>query len=365
TPRLPDPFTRFDGRRITSKADWRCRRAEIREATERHVHGDKPARPAGVTGTVTTTAVTVNATHNGRTASFTAGVQLPTGTGPFPAVLVVGGFGADTATIRAAGAAVITYDPTAVGREGTGRANKQGAFYTLYGNTSTTGLLAAWAWGASRIIDVVEQSTGTVLRRDAFGVTGCSRYGKAAFSIGVLDQRVNLTMPIESGTAGLPVYRGVNAEGGQTLSSAYGEQPWFGDAFAPYTTNPNTLPIDTHSLVAMIAPRGLLVMDNPHITNLGPRSAALAALAGAEVYKALGTPNNLLYHSNITDGTHCANRTEWRTPLHQAIGKFLRNTGTFTGGITMHTKATANLTQWRDWTTPTLTDNPTTSHINT
>ncbi|MFB9601362.1 cellulose-binding protein, partial [Saccharothrix longispora] len=166
-----------------------------------------------------------------------------------------------------------------MGREGTGRANKQGAFYTLYGNTSTTGLLAAWAWGASRIIDVVEQSTGTVLRRDAFGVTGCSRYGKAAFSIGVLDQRVNLTMPIESGTAGLPIYRGVNAEGGQTLSSAYGEQPWFGDAFAPHTTNPNTLPIDTHSLVAMIAPRGLLVMDNPHITNLGPRSAAAAALA--------------------------------------------------------------------------------------
>src|SRR6185295_7132507 len=101
------------------------------------------------------------------TASFSAGVSLPSGTGPFPAVVVLGGFGADTATIRATGAAVINYDPLSVGREGTPRNNKQGAFYTIYGNTSSTGLLAAWAWGASRIIDVIEQSTGAVLRADA------------------------------------------------------------------------------------------------------------------------------------------------------------------------------------------------------
>ncbi|MCC8249319.1 hypothetical protein LNK82_34070 [Saccharothrix sp. NEAU-S10] len=313
TSRLPDPFTKLTGQRITSQSDWRCRRAEIRELAERHVYGDKPAKPAGVTGTVSTSGITVNVSHNGRSASFSAGVQLPSGTGPFPAVIVYGGFGGDTATIRAAGAAIITFDPYTVGREGTPRTNKQGAFYTLYGNTSPTGLLMAWAWGVSRIIDVIESSGGTILRAD-IGVTGCSRFGKGAFAAGVFDQRVALTMPIESGTAGLPVYRGVNAEGGQTLSSAYGEQPWFGDAFSSYTGNPNAAPIDTHSLVAMVAPRGLFVMDNPHITNLGPRSAGVAALGGAEVYKALGVQNNLLYHSNVTDGNHCANRTEWRTP---------------------------------------------------
>ncbi|MFC6093089.1 hypothetical protein ACFP3R_27785, partial [Saccharothrix lopnurensis] len=32
--------------------------------------------------------------------------------------------------------------------------------------------------------------------------------------------------------------------------------------------------------------------------------------------------------------------------------------GSFTGGITMHSKATGTLSQWRDWTTPTLTDGP-------
>jgi hypothetical protein len=149
--RLPDPFRRLSGTRISAKSDWRCRRAEIKELAERLVYGDKPGKPQSVTGTVSGTGITVSVTHNGRSASFSAGVQLPSGSGPFPAVVVVGGFGADTATIRAAGAAVISFDPLAVGREGTPRNSKQGAFYTIYGSTSSTGLLVAWAWGVSRI----------------------------------------------------------------------------------------------------------------------------------------------------------------------------------------------------------------------
>lgn len=205
---LPDPFLKLNGSRITSKADWRCRRAETRELAERYVYGDKPAKPATVTGTVSSSSITVNVSHNGRSSSFSASVQLPSGSGPFPAVVVLGGFGADTATIRSAGAAVINYDPYAVGREGTPRNNKQGAFYSIYGNTSSTGLLMAWSWGVSRIIDVIEQSGGNILRPDATGVTGCSRFGKGAFVIGAFDQRIALTMPIESGSAGAPIFRG-------------------------------------------------------------------------------------------------------------------------------------------------------------
>jgi hypothetical protein len=144
---------------------------------------------------------------------------------------VLGGIGADTATIQAAGAAIINYDPYAVGKEGTPRNNKQGAFYSIYGATSSTGLLMAWAWGVSRIIDVIAQSDGSILKADATGVTGCSRFGKGAFVIGVFDQRIALTMPIESGSAGVPIFRGIPGEGAQSLSSAYGEQPWLGDAF--------------------------------------------------------------------------------------------------------------------------------------
>ncbi|GAA4990909.1 chitodextrinase [Nonomuraea thailandensis] len=355
--RLPDPFTKLTGTRIATRADWRCRWQEIKKLAEKFVYGEKPPKPSSVTGTVTRTGISVNVSHNGRTAGFSAGVDLPSGTGPFPAVVVLGGLGADTATIKAAGAAVISYDPLAVGREGTPRNNKQGAFYNIYGASSGTGVLAAWAWGVSRIIDVIEQSGGTILRADATGVTGCSRYGKGAFVVGAFDQRIALTMPIESGSGGVAAFRSIPGESGaQPLSSAYSEQPWLGDAFSSFTGSPGRLPVDTHSVVGMIAPRGLFIMDNPHIDWLAARSASVGALGGAEVYKALGAGGNITYWSAVQDGTHCAGRPEWRTPLQQNIQKFLLNTGSYTGSMRIASNKSGNLAEWRDWTTPALTD---------
>ncbi|MGY0063105.1 glucuronyl esterase domain-containing protein [Streptomyces sp. LZ34] len=357
--KLPDPFTRLNGTRISTKSDWRCRRAEIKKLAEKYVYGEKHTKPAGVTGTVSNTNITVNVTDQGKSSSFSAKVELPSGSGPFPAVVVVGGFGADTATIKASGAAVISYDPLAVGREGTPRNNKQGAYYSIYGSQSSTGVLMAWAWGVSRIIDVIEQSGGNILKADAMGVTGCSRYGKGAFAIGAFDQRIALTMPIESGTAGAPIFRGIPGESGsQPLSSAYSEQPWLGDAFGSFTGNPATLPLDTHEIVSMVAPRGLFIMENPHIDWLGARSGSVAALGGAEVYKALGAGGNITYWSDIQDGNHCAVRSEWKAPLQQNIQKFLLKTGSAPGVIRISGKKPGNLSEWRNWQTPTLTDQP-------
>jgi hypothetical protein len=214
----------------------------------------------------------------------------------------------------------------------------------------------AWAWGVSRIIDVLAQSDGSVLKADATGVTGCSRFGKGAFVIGAFDQRIALTMPIESGSAGVPIFRGIPGEGAQSLSSAYGEQPWLGDAFGSFTSSPTRLPVDTHEMVGMVAPRGLFIMDNPHIANLGPKSGSVAALGGAEVYKALGAGDNITYWSDIQDGNHCANRPEWRDPLQKNLKKFLLKTGNDAGAIRISSRTAGNLAEWRDWQTPTLPD---------
>ncbi|MGW4822584.1 glucuronyl esterase domain-containing protein [Streptomyces sp. NPDC004227] len=354
---LPDPFKRLNGTRISAASDWRCRRAEIRDLAQRSVYGQKPARPAGVTGTVSASSITVNVSDQGRSASFSASVSLPSGSGPFPAVIVLGGLGADTATIKASGVAVINYDPYSVGKEGTARNNKQGAFYSVYGSSSSTGLLMAWSWGVSRIIDVIEQSGGSILKASATGVTGCSRFGKGAIVAGAFDQRVALTMPIESGSGGVPILRGIPGESGaQPLSSAYSEQPWLGDAFSSYTGNPNSLPVDTHEILGMVAPRGLFVMENPYVDWLAARSGSVAALGAAEVYKALGAASNISYWSDVQNGTHCAVRSEWKTPLQQSIQKFLLGTGSGSGVFRIAPGKSGNLSTWRDWQTPPLTD---------
>jgi hypothetical protein len=360
---LPDPFKKLDGTEMTTKAEWTCRREEIRKQAELYAFGTKPAPPT-VTGTVTATSITVNVTANGQSSSFTATVTLPTcGSAPYPAIIGYGGVAPlDTTVIDAAGVATINFNPISVGAEGHGHGSNQvGAFYSLYPGGSQTGLLVAWAWGVSRLIDVIAQSDGSILRADALGVTGCSRYGKGAFIAGAFDQRIALTLPVESGTAGVPIWRGIakaevgaNGNPSESLASDYAEQPWFADGFSPFLSDPTTNPIDTHEIVAMLAPRGLFIMDNPFIGELSPQYGYLAAVAGAEVYKALGAPYNIGYDSGISNGAHCAMRPEWSAPLQQSIAKFLTRTGNAAEEITANAVQNESLSAWRNWTTPTL-----------
>jgi hypothetical protein len=97
-------------------------------------------------------------------------------------------------------------------------------------------------------------------------------------------------------------------------------------------------------------------MENPHIDWLAARSGSVAAQGGAEVYKALGAGDNITYWSDVADGTHCAVRPEWRTPLQQNIQKFLVGTGNAAGTFRISGLKAGNLADWRDWTTPTLSD---------
>ena len=351
--KLPDPFKKIDGTRISSKEDWACRRQEILKLAERTVYGTKPPKPASVTGTVSNSSITVSTGG----ASFSVSVSLPSsGTAPYPAVIRYDNSGADATVLRNNGVAVINYTTANVG--GGTRAAKTGAFYTANPSYSKTGHLAAWAWGVSRIIDVIEQSDGKILKADAIGVTGCSRDGKGAFVAGVLDQRITLTIPMEGGTGGAAILRGAAKESGaQSPSSAYGEQPWFGDDFSAFQSSVNNLPIDMHEVVAMIAPRGLLILDKPGAADwLASRSGYASAMAGAEVYKALGFGGNITYHSNNTSGSHCAWITEWKTPVEDNIKRFLLRTAAPPTAPVINPRSdrTETMTNWIDWTTPPL-----------
>src|SRR4029077_12140226 len=107
-------------------------------------------------------------------------------------------------------------------------------------------------------------------------------------------------------------------------------------------------PLDTHELVAMVAPRGLFIMENPGPASLAARSGHVAAIAGAEVYKALGAGENISYSSAVANLTHCSQRPEWVAPLRSNIRKFLTKTGNDPGAIAAAANATARLADWVD-----------------
>jgi hypothetical protein len=373
---LPDPFLASNGERITTRAQWRCRRKEIRELAERFVYGEKPSKPESVAGTVSDTSITVNVQGPGGSASFSATITMPEGaTGPVPAIIGFGGSSFQS-TINQEGVAFINYGLAAVGNETT-RNPKQGAFYTVNPGHQETGMLVAWGWGVSRILDVIEASGAALIDPRRIGVTGCSRSGKGAFIAGAFDERVALTIPFESGMAGVAAWRLIGAEeGAEVLRNAYEYRPWAGDAYRQFLSLTATdeadtagraldqmlsdqlmdrLPFDTHEIIGMIAPRGLFVMGNPAIPNLAPVSEQIAILAGAEIYSALGVSQNISYTSNTANSGHCQFRQEYVPLLQQNLRKFLKSDpSATTGSIDPDPRLAGQLGPNIAWDTPAL-----------
>ncbi|MBN1174380.1 MAG: cellulose-binding protein, partial [Micromonosporaceae bacterium] len=67
-----------------------------------------------------------------------------------------------------------------------------------------------------------------------------------------------------------------------------------------------------------------------------------------------GAGDNITYWSDISDGNHCAVRSEWKTPLQNSIKEFLLKSGNYPGSMRISSKKAGNLASWRDWQTPTL-----------
>lgn len=369
--RLPNPFLKLDGTPLARTSEWRCRRQELLKQAEKYIYGEKPPRPGLVSGSVTRDTVTVNVQEGGTSIAFSAEVVLPPqGTGPFPAIINLGarsGFGGITlgeSFILEQGVALIFYNHYELGQEGQPEASRglpnPGLFYDIYGGDHSAGLLMAWAWGASRLMDVLQESGGDIIDPNRVGVTGCSRNGKGAFTVGVFDERIALTIPQETSTGGLPAYRIVDVtNGAERTNWNYFGLNWLSNAFGPFVENATQLPIDSHEMVAMVAPRGLLVLDNPHVAQFAASSAHTAVLAGAEVYAALGALGNLSYISDIASDVHCASgKPEYDEPITQSIAKFLKHEAGGAGTIRAGATATGDLAGWRDWQTPALEGGP-------
>lgn len=151
------------------------------------------------------TSISITCAEAGKSMTFSVSVKVPSGQGPFPAVITFGG-----ASIPIpAGVATINYNNQDMAADDP---HGNGKFYSLYGSSHTAGTLMAWGWGVSRIIDALEvlgtDKTNIDLTR--LGVTGCSRNGKGALIAGAFDDRMALTIPQEGGTGGPGCWRIVN-----------------------------------------------------------------------------------------------------------------------------------------------------------
>jgi hypothetical protein len=149
------------------------------------------------------------------------------------------------------------------------------------------GAIAAWAWGLSRVVDYFETDHDVDAKRVA--ITGGSRLGKTVLWAGVNDPRIALVIACSSGEGGAALAR---RNYGETIAHlvAPTRYPYqFAANYQKYAAHPEDMPMDTHMLVAAMAPRPLLLHTAANGDNWSdPKGEYLAAIAATPAYQLLG-----------------------------------------------------------------------------
>ena len=280
TAEYPDAFTFFDGSTVNLPEDWEARKEELLDLYQYYMYGViRNGEGETLTCSQNDSGATITVTRGGNSGSFSFTVstpdseKVPMPENGWPVIIAMGWF-FQTEYANDRGYAVITYDYNKVAADNTTRT---GAFYDVYPYgedwTEQTGALAAWGWGASKIIDALEQELGAVYHIDPTNtiLTGVSRCGKATAIAGVYDKRIRISVPTCSGAGGMAMFR-YSSEGetydlstigadsaytfgdNEPLSSLQSgaERHWFNEKFREFT-NAEAFPFDQHLLASMYA----------------------------------------------------------------------------------------------------------------
>lgn len=324
---LPDPFIMLDGTDMKTIADWEARRKEISDMYQYYMYGvwrdgsDEIVTYDYNNGTLT---VYVERISTGAKTQFTATVLMPSSSIKAPSsagypVLVGMHAGISEEAANANGFATITLDWFAYGIA-SDDTKHTGAFYDLYPYGSNwqdqTGVLMAWSWGCSKILDALEAGLGEELNIDGTNsiVTGVSRWGKAAAVCGAFEPRFKMVAPSCSGAGGLALYRYVSKGNVYDFSSkgasaAYvygdneplgslqssGEVGWFNNNFKLFKTAQN-LPVDQYMLASLVADedRYLFIIGSCIYEDwVNAPAMWYTYLAAKQIYEYLGVGDNI------------------------------------------------------------------------
>lgn len=148
-----------------------------------------------------------------------------------------------------------------------------------------SGAIAAWAWVYSQVIDVLEADPN--YDPDRMAVWGHSRNGKSALLAAAFDERVDLVISHQAGTGGTSLNRSLSGESIGQITSGYPH--WFAPAYASFHGREDELPIDQHQLIALMAPRPLLIGGAWRDDWADPAGSFRAARSANPVYALYGS----------------------------------------------------------------------------
>jgi hypothetical protein len=362
-PKLPDPFKFLDGSKVNTKKEWECRRAEIAALAQEFEYGNKPNTPYSATTASfdPKNILTVTVADNGKTITFDCTITYPTtGQKPYPAIIGVGGSNLNNTALLNMGVAIINLPQNTIAQQTNASSRGKGLFYDMFGSTHSASATMAWAWAASRLLDALEKTPAANIDPARLGVTGCSRNGKGALVVGAFDERIKLTLPQEPGAGGAASWRISDAQLAagttvQTLGQIVTENVWFTTGFAQFSKTSDKLPYDQHSIMGLVAPRALLVVENTGIDWLSPVSSWNSANAARKIWQALGVPDRMGFSQVSHGNSHCSLPASQLPEMTAYVEKFLIGSGTGNTNVMKTDGAFAyDEAAWVDWSVPSL-----------
>ena len=187
------------------------------------------------------------------------------------------------------------------------------------------GILSAWAWGMSRILDWIE--TEPLLDAKRVAAVGLSRNGKAALVAGAFDERFAMTVSCCSGCSGAKLNH-IELWESEHIKDIMVAEKWFCPNYKAYVgkDRSNKMPFDQHFLLALVAPRLLYVSSATEDAWAGPRGEFAALELASPVWNLYGLPG-LVAHGfpkadtpliggyagyHLRSGFHDLTRYDWR-----------------------------------------------------
>ncbi len=331
--KLPDPLRLNDGEKVTTpEMWWKLRRPEIVEDFDREIYGRVPKNTPKVKWGLASMATEENAgipvitkklvghVDNSAYPLIQVDIQLTLSTpanasGPVPIMMEFGLSPEALETLRrrlsdAQRAALAGNGPTwqqQVLAKGWGYAvliptsvqadNGAGLTEGIIGlvnkgrprKLDDWGALRAWAWSASQALDYFE--TDKAVDAKQVGIEGLSRYGKAALVTMAYDQRFAIGFIGSSGEGGAKLFRRKFGEQVENLAST-SEYHWMAGNFLKYAgpLTPDDLPVDSHELIALCAPRPVFISSGSQQVEGGwvdAKGMFLGAVGAGPVYELL------------------------------------------------------------------------------
>jgi hypothetical protein len=199
------------------------------------------------------------------------------------------------------------------------------------------GTIALWAWGFHRVVDYLSDAGKEYVDPQRIAVVGPTRHGKTALLAGAFDERIALVIPLQAGCGGTAPSRtsDMRAESVKRINTSFPH--WFCDNFVQFNDQTAKLPFDQHCLIALCAPRPVLLPNAAEDLWANPTGQLELLKAATPVYKLLGAEGiaadanpemNELVDSRlgyfIRPGKHAMTRADWEVFVRYADKYFKR-----------------------------------------